>query len=73
MREATKAENFEQGFERVPAAGLRIGKTSDAIYRMIQRGELAGIQKGGKWFVARASIEKYLARMQEEATAGTAA
>jgi hypothetical protein len=61
---ATKAD-FEKTFMRVPAAGLAIGKTSDAVYRLMQRGELAGICQGGKWFVAHSSVEKYLARQKQ--------
>ena len=61
-------EEFEKSFMRVPAAGLAIGRTSDAVYRLLQRGELAGLCQGGKWFVAKSSVDKYLARASDEAS-----
>ena len=60
-------------FERVPAVGLRIGKTSDAVYRLLQRGELDGRCEAGRWCVSRRSVEKYLARQREASTAPGAA
>lgn len=43
------------------------GFTIDALYRAIEKGELAAVKKNGKWMVTRAAIREWLSREDEEA------
>lgn len=55
--------------DRVPlsAAALRLRLNREQLIRRIQRGEIAGGQEGGKWFVERTEVE----RLQAASTTGS--
>ncbi|MHB1095566.1 MAG: hypothetical protein ACYC3F_05275 [Gemmatimonadaceae bacterium] len=45
-------------------AALRLGVTREVALRRLMRGELKGIQIGGRWMVDPASLLQLLARAQ---------
>lgn len=49
-----------EGLISASEAAQRLGKSREATVRGIQRGELEGVRRHGRWFVTQESLERSL-------------